>query len=141
MLTRPGHWVFAPEIQSVLYQKNIPFHIRNTDSTADKSLQRTTGQAVPVVQYNSPPPDSKVILNVIKRGHSKQVSVHPRHLVPWEPVVGGEVVVTKKGLIFGAMGVASIKTANQWVVTLSIDNDAKDYIFEENELTALEARR
>ena len=49
--------------------------------------------------------------------------------------------MTKKGLIFGAMGVASIKMANQWVVTLSIDNDAKDYIFEENELTALEARR
>jgi hypothetical protein len=69
------------------------------------------------------------------------VSVHPRHLVPWEPVVGGEVVVTKKGLIFGAMGVASIKTANQWVVTLSVDNDAKDYVFEENELAALEARR
>ena len=108
---------------------------------ADKSLQRATGRAVPVVQYNSPPPDSEVILNVIKRGHSKQVSVHPRHFIPWELVVGGEVVVTKKGLIFGAMGVASIKMANQWVVTLSIDNDAKDYIFEENELTALEARR
>ena len=107
----------------------------------DKSLQHATGRAVPVVQYNSPPPDSEVILNVIKRGHSKQVSVHPRHFIPWELVVGGEVVVTKKGLIFGAMGVASIKMANQWVVTLSIDNDAKDYIFEENELTALEARR
>ena len=52
-LTCPGHWVFAPDIQSVLYQKNIPFHIRATDNMANKSLQRATGQVVPVVQYNS----------------------------------------------------------------------------------------
>ena len=140
-LTCVGHWIFAPAIQSVLYQKNIPFHIRDTDGTADRSLQRATGRVVPIVQYNLPPNKGKVILNVVKCGRSKQVSVHPRHLVPWEPVVSGQVVVIKKGSTFRAMGVASIKTANQWVVTFSMDNVSKDYIFEENKLTALEVRR
>ena len=108
---------------------------------ADRSLQRATGQVVPIVQYNSPPNKGKVILNIVKRGCSKQVSVHSRHLVPWELVVGGQAVVIKKGSTFRAMDVASIKTANQWVVTFSVDNVLKDYIFKENELVALEVRR
>ena len=99
------------------------------------------GRVVPIVQYNSPPNKGKVILNVVKRGRSKQVSVHLRHLVPWEPVVGGQVVVIKKGSTFGATGVATIKTANQWVVNFKVDNNSRDYLFEENELAALEARR
>ena len=136
-LTRPGHWIFTPAIQGVLCQKNIPFYIRDT---ANKLLQRATGQAVPVVQYNSPPPEGEVILNIVKCGRSKQVSVHPRHLVPWEPVVSGEVVVIK-GTMLGAMGVASIKSANQWTVTFSVDNDSRDYVFEENNLAALDTRR
>ena len=47
----------------------------------------------------------------------------------------------KKGSMFGVMGVATIKTANQWVVTFNVDNDSRDYLFEENELAALKARR
>ena len=43
--------------------------------------------------------------------------------------------------MFGATGVATIKTANQWVVTFNVDNDSRDYLFEENELAALEVRR
>ena len=121
-------------------RKNVPFYIHNTDNMANKSLQRTTGWAVPVFQYNSPPPEGKVILNVIKHGRSKQVSVHPRHLVPWEPVVGGEVVMIK-GSMLGATGMARTKTAYQWVVTFSVDKDLKDYIFKENKPAALEARQ
>ena len=49
--------------------------------------------------------------------------------------------MTKKGSMFGAIGVAIIKTAKQWVVMFSVDNVSKDYIFEENELVALKARR
>ena len=133
-----------PVIQGLLYHKTIPFYIRNTHKSADRSLQqyeKATGRTILELRYNLPPNKGKVILNVVKRGRSKQISVHPRHLVPWEPVVGGQVVVIKKGPTFGATGVATIKTANQWVVTLSVDNNAKDYIFEENELAALEAGR
>ena len=143
-LTHLGHWVFTPAIQGLLYRKTIPFYIRDTHESADRSLQqyeKATGRTIPEPRYNSPPKEGEVILNVVKRGRSKQISVHPRHLVPWEPVVGGEVVVIKKGSMFGVTGVVSIKTANQWVVTFSVDNDTKDYIFEENELAALEAGR
>ena len=50
-LTCPRHWIFTPAIQSVLYQKDIPFHIHVMENMADKLLQRATGQAVPVVLY------------------------------------------------------------------------------------------
>ena len=47
----------------------------------------------------------------------------------------------KKGSTFGAMGVATFKMANQWMVTYSIDDNSRDYLFEENKLAALEVRR
>ena len=63
--------------------------------------------------------------------------IHPRHLLPWEPVVGGEVVVVK-GTRLGTLGVAKTKTGNQWTITFSVDNDRRDFVFEEADLAALE---
>ena len=92
------------------------------------------------MNYNSPPNEGEVILNVVKRGRSKQISVHPRHIFPWEPVVGGEVVVVK-GAWLGTRGVAKNKQGNQWVVTFSVDNDVRDFVFEETDLAVLEASK
>ena len=92
------------------------------------------------MNYNSPPNEGEVILIVVKRGRSKQKLVHPRHLFQWEPVVGGEVVVVK-GAQLGARGVAKNKQGNQWVVTFSVDNDVRDFVFEETDLAVLEASK
>ena len=111
--------------------------------SSNRSLQtyeKATGRAIPVVNYNSPPNEGKVILNVVKHGRSKQISVHPRHLFPWEPVVDGEVVIVK-GAWLGTRGIAKIKQGNQWVVTFSIDNDVRDFVFKEMDLTVLEASK
>ena len=132
-----------PAIQSVLYQKTIPFSIHNTHMSANRLLQpykKATGWTIPAVRYDSPPNEGKVILNIIKHGCSKQVSVHPRHLFPWEPIVGGEVVVVK-GAWFGITSVAKVKTGNNWIITFSVDNDTQDFVFEEKDLTALDATR
>ena len=121
----------------------MPFYIRDTHKSADKSLQvyeKATGRTIPAVHYNSPPNEGEVVLNVVKRGRSKQVSVHPRHLFPWEPVVGGEVVVIK-GARLGATGMAKEKQGTKWVVTFNVDNDFRDFVFEENDLAALDASR
>ena len=131
-----------PEVNP-LYHKTIPFYIRNTHESADRSLQqyeKATGRTIPEPRYNSPPNEGEVILKVVKRGHSKQISIHPRHLLPWEPVVGGEVVVVK-GTQLGTTGVAKTKTGNQWVITFSVDNDRRDFVFEEADLAVLEVTR
>jgi hypothetical protein len=95
-LTHTGHWLFQPSIQRVMQYKTIPLYICNTHKLTDKSLQvyeKATGRPIPMVHCNSTPKPGKILLNVVKCACPKQISVHPRHLTPWEPVIGGEVVV------------------------------------------------
>ena len=46
-----------------------------------------------------------------------------------------------KGTRLGARGVAKNKQGKQWVVTFSVDNDVRDFVFEETDLTVLEASK
>ena len=72
-LTHLGHWVFTLAIQSLLYRKTIPFYIRDTHKSADRSLQqyeKATGRTIPELHPNSPPKEGEVILNVVKCSHS-----------------------------------------------------------------------
>jgi hypothetical protein len=139
-LTHSGHWIFTPLIQSVIRQKTILFWIRSTHESGDKLLQSYEGCAGRTIleeHRTVTPEEGKVILRVCKRSRAKQISVHPRFLVPWEPVVSCQVVVTK-GLFLGTMGIIKAKEHPRWVVTFSADNYSWDFRFEESDLAVLE---
>ncbi|KAF8267702.1 hypothetical protein EI94DRAFT_1801345 [Lactarius quietus] len=93
-----SHWIFTSKIQSIIEQKTIPFFIHNTHESNDHSLQiyeKSTGRTVPMDRRTATPEEGKVMLSMVKRSRAKQISIHPRFLVPWGPVVGCEVLVTK----------------------------------------------
>lgn len=83
------------------------------------------------------PEEGEVALRVLTHFRPKQISVHPRFLVPWEPVVGDQVVIIK-GLFLGTMGVAKAQEHARWVVTFSADNDSWDFRFEQSDLATIE---
>ena len=84
------------------------------------------------------PKDGEVILSVFKCPRSKQVSIHPKFLTPWEPVRDGEVIVLN-GPLFGTIGrVKEQREDGQWVVRFAIDNLQADYVFEGKDLTTVE---
>jgi hypothetical protein len=74
---------------------------------------------------------------VYKRLRSTQISVHPRFLVPWEPVENDEAMVIK-GPLLGSTGVVKSKDGSKCVVAFRVDNDTVDYSIEEGELASIE---
>jgi hypothetical protein len=79
------------------------------------------------------------LVTVTRHSRSKELSVHPKHLVPWEPVVGGEVVVIT-GTCLGNVGIAKEKKDNTWIVTFTVNNDLWDWTIKEKDLAALDVR-
>ena len=141
--THIGHWVFTPVIQRLIEQKTIPFYIRNLHESSDRSLQayaRCTGRTVPVDRCTSTPKDGELIVCVVKRSRLTQISIHPRFLVPWEPVVGGEVVVIK-GECLGTQGVVKAREHPRSVVNFTFENDSWDVKFDDSDLATIEPLR
>jgi hypothetical protein len=59
-------------------------------------------------------------------------------LKPWDPIVGGEVVIVR-GKYIGTLGVAKEKVdGGQWVVTFTVDDESRDFAFMQSELAATE---
>jgi hypothetical protein len=85
------------------------------------------------------PEEGEVILLVCKPYCYQQISIHPRFLVPWGPVVGHQVVVIK-GLLLGRIGVVKAKERARWVVTFSADNDSRDLRFKQSDLAYVKDR-
>lgn len=105
--------MISDPIHGLMQWRPIPFYIHNTHEASDKMLQQyAMGRSVLLAQDYSTPTDSKIILDVVKNHHSNQISVHTQHLVPWEPVVGGEVIIIK-GPFLGSIGVAREKKHNK----------------------------
>lgn len=98
---------------------------------------RSVARTVPLVQRNSEVREGEILVTVFKRSRPKIVSIHPRHLVPWEPALGGEVIVTN-GDWAGAVGVAKEKKEKHWVISITLDNETQDKIIEERDLAALD---
>lgn len=86
----------------------------------------------------STPKDGEVILSIFKHPRPTQKSVHPKFLIPWQPVIDDEVVVVK-GSWLGATGVVKVDDHPRYVVTLELDNDLWDCQFEKSDLAVIEA--
>lgn len=85
------------------------------------------------------PKDGEIILSVFKHPRPTQISVHPKFLVPWQPVAGDEVVVIK-GSWLGTTGVVKAEQP-RCIVTFQLDNDLWDHQFENSDLAVIESLR
>ena len=83
------------------------------------------------------PRDGEVVLSMFKCPRARQLSIHPRFLVLWEPVQGGEVVVLN-GTWFGIVGsIKDQRDDGQWVLRFAID-ESTDHVFNGKDLARLE---
>ena len=136
-----SHWVFSDPIRD-LERRCVPFHIRGIRDSSDESLHAYDGDpawTVPMDLCESSPREGEVIVNVVRRRRRKQISIHPRYLTPWVPVVGCEVVVVKGSSLLGVIGRTKERKGNNWVVTFVVDNDSRDLEIEEKDLATVEA--
>jgi hypothetical protein len=135
--------VFTIPIQSFIEWKRIKFYIQNTHQSNDKSLRKyeqSTGRTLPERRRTLTPKEGEIVLEVTLRGRERQISIHPRFLIPWEPVVGDGVVVIR-GYWTGTPGVAKEqRDGSRWIVTFSLEETGKlrDYEFIEKDLAAIE---
>ncbi len=88
-------------------------------------------------RYESSPQKGEVNVDVVHRRRRQQISIDPMYLVPWVPVVGCEVVILT-GQLCGVVGVAKESKEKGWVITLAVDDDSRDRLFEDKDLAALE---
>ena len=87
------------------------------------TFARAVARTVPIGQRLKDPPEGEVLVTIFRRHRKVELSVRPIHLVPWVPVVGGEVIIVT-GAWLGAVGVAKEKQDNRWVVTFTVDGDS-----------------
>lgn len=62
-----------------------------------------TVRTLPIARRRSTPESGELIVNIIKRGRIKQLSINAGFLKPWEPVPNGEVVIIE-GPLRGTVG-------------------------------------
>ncbi|KAH9016014.1 hypothetical protein EDB85DRAFT_2156270 [Lactarius pseudohatsudake] len=92
-LTRT-HWLFAEEIQGVLREECIPFHVRGIPALSPHTgLNGFTAKTVPVVNQKILPEPNEVIVSVVQRRKPTQISIDPSNLIPWTPSEGNKVVI------------------------------------------------
>ncbi|KAF8263265.1 hypothetical protein EI94DRAFT_1704128 [Lactarius quietus] len=119
-----SHWIFTKEIQTITEWKMIPFYICNTHKSDDKSLQayeKSAGRTVSWHHCTVTPKEGEVIISIARHCRTKQISIHPRFLIPWEPMVSGEVIAIQ-GSWFGIPGIVKEeKGEGQWLVFKGIE--------------------
>jgi hypothetical protein len=87
------HWLFAEEIQGVLREECIPFHVFGIPaSSPHASFNKLTAKTVPVASQKILPEPKEVVVSVVQKRKLTQVSIDPSHLVPWMPSEGNKVV-------------------------------------------------
>ncbi|KAH9171227.1 hypothetical protein EDB89DRAFT_2179677 [Lactarius sanguifluus] len=106
---RETHWLLSEEImmQGILESKRIPMQVCGIKGSGDGSkdeYEGNTARTVPAAERTLTPRDGEVIVTVVKRHRSRQISINPSFLVPWDTVVGSEVVVINRPFL-GQTGV------------------------------------
>ncbi|KAH9033428.1 hypothetical protein EDB85DRAFT_2145022 [Lactarius pseudohatsudake] len=88
------HWLFAEEIQGVLREECIPFHVQGIPALSPHiGLNGRTAKTVPLVNQKILPKPNEVVVSVVQRRKPIQISIDPSNLVPWTPSEGNKVVI------------------------------------------------
>jgi hypothetical protein len=92
--TAQKHWLFAEEIQEVLRERCIPFHIQRVPASSPHvRLEGLTAKTVLPTKREIDPRPNEVVVSVVRGGKRFQMSINPSYLTPWAPAKGNRVVV------------------------------------------------
>jgi hypothetical protein len=125
------------EIQHILENKCIPFYIRGCRERSMDAYCGSLARTLPTDQCTLSPLEGEIIVKTVKHACTKQISIHPRFLEPWKPVVGGEAVITN-GPWFSTVGVVERRQGNDWIVSFLVNGDDEDFVFGGTDIAPLE---
>ena len=84
------------------------------------------------------PQEGEIVVKTVQHNRRpKQISIDPKFLEPWKPLLGWEVAVIK-GPWLGTVGVTKGRQGDDWTVTFTVDGDSRDFTFQEKHLAPLE---
>jgi hypothetical protein len=130
-------WLFSDEIQRVIEKKCILFHIRGHSEFGMDAYTGSLARTVPTDQRTlSPAAEDEIVVRTVNRGRPKQISIHPRFLMPWTPLVGSEVVITQ-GKWLGTLGLVKGRQGDDWIV----GNESGDFVFEEKDMAPVKPHK
>ena len=90
------HWLFAEEIQEVLRERCVPFHIQGVPASSPHvRLEGLTAKTVLAGKRVVDPQPNEVVVSVVRGGKRFQISINPSYLVPWAPAKGNRVLVVE----------------------------------------------
>jgi hypothetical protein len=88
------HWLFADEIQERLSDRCVPFHIIGVPASSPHAIfEGVAASTVPPANRKVDPQPNEVVVSVVKRGKTSQISIDPSYLVPWPTCEGSNVLV------------------------------------------------
>ncbi|KAH9177216.1 hypothetical protein EDB89DRAFT_1902451 [Lactarius sanguifluus] len=126
-----GHWLLSRRVQDIIERKCIPFYIRGLGDSSMDAHDGNPAKTVPTDQCTLSPQEGEIIMKTVKRARPKQISIHPRFLVPWKPLVGYDVLIID-GSWFGAVGVVKGRQGNSWTVSFTVDDDSRESLSPED---------
>ena len=139
-IERDTHWLLSDEMQGILENKRIPMHIRSNKGSGDGSMnmyEGNTARTVTTAERTITPRDGEVVVTVVQCYRQRQISIRPSFLVPWDTVVGSEVVAIN-GPSFGLTGVVVGSEGMFRTVRIPFTDELRDIYFESKNLANLE---
>lgn len=98
-----SHWLLSADMQAVLERRCVPLSVSGVRGGVLDQYEGKTVRTLPIARRRSTPESGELIVNIIKRGRIKQLSINAGFLKPWEPVPNGEVVIIE-GPLRGTVG-------------------------------------
>ena len=106
----------------------------------DRTLDAYDGKparTVPMDKQTLIPREGKIVVRTVRRSRPEQISINPYYLEPWSPLDGCEVIVTG-GSWLSSVGTVKGRQGNDWIVTFTVNDVAREVIFEGKDLAVLE---
>ncbi|KAF8268044.1 hypothetical protein EI94DRAFT_1700558 [Lactarius quietus] len=111
-------WLFAEEIQGVLREECIPFHIQGIPASSPHAgLNGPTAKTVPVTSQKILPEPKEVVISMVQKKRPTQISIEPSYLEPWMPSEGNKVFIIRNHWI-GQVGKLILLESGSCVIKL-----------------------
>ncbi|KAF8268376.1 hypothetical protein EI94DRAFT_1700269 [Lactarius quietus] len=134
------HWLLSEKMQAILERNRIPMHIRGIVGSGHGSMdkyEKNTAWTVVTAECMLNPRDGEVVVTIFKRFQLTQISINPSFLIPWDTVVGSEVVAIVKPFL-GLTGVVVVSEGDSCTIRVKFLDGLRDVSFLSKNLANLE---
>ncbi|KAN0123693.1 hypothetical protein V8E53_015887 [Lactarius tabidus] len=129
----------SADVQAVLERRCVPLNVSGVRGGVFDQYEGKTVRTMPIARHRLglTPNSGELIVNTVKGGRIKQLSINAGFLKPWEPVPNGEVVVIE-GPLCGTVGTVQSITEHICTIRFEESGGASTYYFKPEKVAYLE---